>query len=89
MKRFITACICTIAVGLTAFLIATAGNSPAGAGGDYGWTQLNGGNSPYDYPTVAFTCHGTDGVYISSFANSGATAGGDVFVVPNDRWCVG
>lgn len=86
MIKFLAACAALI--GLAVIVACSTSTTPASAGGgNYGWTQLDGGNSPYDYPTVAFICHGLDGVYISSFANSGATAGGGVFVVRDDPEC--
>ena len=51
------------------------------------WHQLDGGDSPYNFPAVAYMCNGPDGVYISSYSNEGATAGGDVFVVKDDPEC--
>lgn len=67
-------------------LIITAMASSASAGGG-GWQSINGGSSLYNYPSVAFTCKGPNGIYISSFANVGASAGGDIFVVKDDPEC--
>lgn len=88
IRRFVIA-----GVALVAMIVASCGDAAVTGGSSTsvdggGWKQLNGGSSLYDYPSVAFTCHGTDGVYVSSFASSGATAGGDVFVVKDDPWCV-
>jgi len=85
-----------LAVAVLAVLVAGcgsgAGNSPAPGNGSSnapGWSLLDNGVSPHDFPSVAFTCHGTTGVYVSSFANDGATAGGSVFALAADPACRG
>lgn len=85
--RVIAVCAVIVAVICAAFALTSSSSPAVGSSNAPGWHPLEGGNSPYNFPSVSTFCHGNDLVYVTSFSNNGAQAGGDIFVVANAPEC--